>query len=370
LTWKHNLGAAVKFVKANRAYENWLREQTKPVESDLAFKHKQMRKDAFGFLRATFFRFVQTWPSRFEMLNTAPEVPSVGDAHLENFGTWRNGDGELIWGINDFDEAARFAYPLDLVRLAASTLIAAQHGHLQLAPETACAEILMGYTASLESGGGPFKLKEYPWLQAHAKRAMKSAASFTADLSSNLASPERDVASGALRMLRQTFVDLEPTEVSQRFKGGLGSLGRTRYVVLRKATQQQSIRVYEVKYLVPSAGSWVSLAPKQPSRQTIIKRAVREQDPMLRVQGHWLGRRLGPDAVRIGMDGIAEEKDQRQLLHAMGFETANVHLGDTKSCQGVISHLKNQKSGWLMDAADLAVQQVMKDFAEWTSTTE
>ena len=24
----------------------------------------------------------------------------------ENFGTWRDADGRLVWGVNDFDEAA------------------------------------------------------------------------------------------------------------------------------------------------------------------------------------------------------------------------------------------------------------------------
>ena len=28
----------------------------------------------------------------------APQVLSVGDLHLENFGTWRDADGRLVWG--------------------------------------------------------------------------------------------------------------------------------------------------------------------------------------------------------------------------------------------------------------------------------
>ena len=51
-------------------------------------------------------------------------VLAVGDIHLENFGTWRDADGRLVWGVNDFDEAAQMPYVLDLVRLAASALLA------------------------------------------------------------------------------------------------------------------------------------------------------------------------------------------------------------------------------------------------------
>ena len=45
---------------------------------------------------------------------------AVGDIHIENFGTWRDNDGRLIWGVNDFDEAAEMPYALDLVRLTTS----------------------------------------------------------------------------------------------------------------------------------------------------------------------------------------------------------------------------------------------------------
>jgi len=32
-------------------------------------------------------------------------VLAVGDLHVENFGTWRDAEGRLIWGVNDFDES-------------------------------------------------------------------------------------------------------------------------------------------------------------------------------------------------------------------------------------------------------------------------
>jgi hypothetical protein len=50
-------------------------------------------------------------------LADAPKVLAVGDIHLENFGTWRDADGRLVWGVNDYDEAADMPYTLDLLRL-------------------------------------------------------------------------------------------------------------------------------------------------------------------------------------------------------------------------------------------------------------
>ena len=58
------------------------------------------------------------------MLPTRRAVLAVGDIHLENFGTWRDADGRLVWGVNDFDEAAEMPYVLDLIRLATSALVA------------------------------------------------------------------------------------------------------------------------------------------------------------------------------------------------------------------------------------------------------
>ena len=57
-------------------------------------------------------------------LKDAPQVLAVGDIHVENFGTWRDAEGRLVWGVNDFDEAARMPYVLDIVRLAASAVLA------------------------------------------------------------------------------------------------------------------------------------------------------------------------------------------------------------------------------------------------------
>jgi uncharacterized protein (DUF2252 family) len=90
---------------ATREYETWLATYTSPVKADLALKHVLMKRDAFSFFRATFYRWMQVWPNVCAEMVTAPEVLAVGDLHLENFGTWRDTEGRLIWGINDFDEA-------------------------------------------------------------------------------------------------------------------------------------------------------------------------------------------------------------------------------------------------------------------------
>src|ERR1700704_43495 len=152
---------------ATREYETWLATYISPVKADLALKHVLMKRDAFSFFRATFYRWMEAWPNVCAEMVTAPEVLAVGDLHLENFGTWRDTEGRLIWGINDFDEAYPLPYTNDLVRLAVSAKLAIKAEHLAIRPRDAYNAILTGYTEGLKSGGRPFVLaKNHKGLRA------------------------------------------------------------------------------------------------------------------------------------------------------------------------------------------------------------
>lgn len=153
-------------VTTTRRYEAWIARQVSPVAEDLAFKHAQMATTPFRFLRGSFYRWAQSWPVVCPSLATAPQVLAVGDLHIDNFSTWRDDDGRLVWGINDFSEAFTMPYANDLVRLATSALLAARENALAIMPGKACAAILDGYRAGIADGGGPFILeREYRWLR-------------------------------------------------------------------------------------------------------------------------------------------------------------------------------------------------------------
>src|SRR5262249_28245927 len=112
----------MNIVESTRKYDEWLARRLVILKRDLQVKHRRMAEDPFSFLRATFYRWAQVWPQLCEDLKDGPRVLGVGDLHLENFGTWRDGEGRLIWGINDFDEATTLPYTNDLVRLCTSAL--------------------------------------------------------------------------------------------------------------------------------------------------------------------------------------------------------------------------------------------------------
>src|SRR5262245_27903574 len=154
---------------ATRQYENWLADQVDLSSKDLESKHEQMAdpRDVFPFFRATFYRWLQIWPEHCAALADAPRVLAVGDLHVENFGTWRDIEGRLVWCVNDFDEATELPYTHDLVRLTASVSVARLRARLRLPADRVAAEILSGYGKSLREGGRPFILEEeHPVLRA------------------------------------------------------------------------------------------------------------------------------------------------------------------------------------------------------------
>src|SRR5579863_8062854 len=150
----------VNIEKATQKYEAWLGEQMPLIAADLTLKHRLMRDAPFPFLRATFYRWAQTFPTVCGQCMDAPRVLGVGDLHVENFGTWRDCEGRLVWGINDFDEACRLPYAVDLVRLAVSAMLAVESSRLEMDPAGVCDAILDGYAQGISGKGDPFVLAE------------------------------------------------------------------------------------------------------------------------------------------------------------------------------------------------------------------
>jgi uncharacterized protein (DUF2252 family) len=152
----------VGVVESTAGYEAWLARFCPLYAPDLAYKHAQMADPAnpFPFFRGTYYRWVSLWPAACPDLTSAPRVLAVGDLHVENFGTWRDADARLCWGINDFDEADHLPHTCDLVRLATSARLARKDGVLNVKTADACRAILDGYRDALAANGTPFVLEE------------------------------------------------------------------------------------------------------------------------------------------------------------------------------------------------------------------
>ena len=354
--------------QATNAYEAWLGKQIPLIAADLKLKHARMAEGVFPFLRATFYRWAQLWPENCPELINAPVALAVGDLHVENFGTWRDLEGRLVWGINDFDEVCEMPYAVDLVRLATSALLAASEGISACKRADACAAILEGYTAGIQSGGQPFVLAErHHGLRTLALNELRDPVRFWEKLNqwSQAENVPADVKSLLGRALPQSAV---PEKIVHR-QAGLGSLGRRRFTVI--AQWRGGYMAREVKELVPSAWHWSDA--RQSSKifyTTIITSAVRITDHTVLAQKQWLVRRLAPDCSRIELNQLPQKRDELKLLHAMGYETANIHLGTPKAVQKIIADLRKRQSRWLFNAAQAMESATINDWKQWRKASE
>jgi uncharacterized protein (DUF2252 family) len=350
-------------ISATRDYETWVARQIPIVAHDLDLKHQRMAEAVFPFLRATFYRWVQLWHEICPDLAATPTLRAVGDLHIENFGTWRDAEGRLVWGINDFDEACKMPYAIDLVRLATSALLAAREAGLRIASGEACTAILGGYTEQIVGVGKPFILEEdHPILRRMALGAERDPVRFWARMNSL---PDCDKAPKKVRTLLASHLpapDL-PFRLTTRI-AGLGSLGRQRIVAI--ASWHDGMVAREAKAMLPSAYGWATGTSNATIRyMDVVDRAVRCPDPYLALSGGWLVRRLAPHCTRIEIAQYPKSRDETRLLRAMGRETANVHLGTPKSIVAVIADLKKRGAGWLFDAARAMADATIRDWQAW-----
>jgi uncharacterized protein (DUF2252 family) len=162
------------FSKLNRAYETWLRTQVPVIEKDLILKNQRMLENPFFFLRATFFRWSDLWIENMQQFSSSPKILAIGDLHIENFGTWRDFEGRLIWGVNDFDEACEMPYVIDLVRLGVSAHIASSCDHLKINLDRIVDSIFDSYEKGLKQEARPFVLEEsHSFLRAIATQSLR-----------------------------------------------------------------------------------------------------------------------------------------------------------------------------------------------------
>ncbi len=360
----------MNIAESTSLYERWLAQQTYVVQADLKRKHQFMAEGSFPFMRATFYRWLQQFPKVCKHLQEAPRVLAVGDLHVENFGTWRDVEGRLTWGVNDFDEAAHLPYLQDLVRLATSAIIATDEDQFQMKPRAACDAILQGYRDSLKIGGEPIVLAEkYRSLRELAIQQLKDPQLFWNRLTGWPLVAKAKMPKDAHAALERAMPRPLPEYKVVARQAGLGSRGHQRFVALY--AHHGGLIAREAKALVPSAASWRD--PKLTSRilyPEILQKAVRNPDWTFKVDGCWLVRRLAPDCTKIRLIDFPAKRNEERILYGMGWETANVHLGSGKAIPLVQADLKKRRAGWLFESAKEMATAVRKDWKTWRSYFE
>lgn len=349
-------------LQATKSYEQWMRSCTTIVESHLRYKHQQMKEDLFLFFRGTYYRWAQLWPEICSDLCKAPRVLCSADLHVNSFGTWRDSEGRLAWGVNDFDESYPLPYTHDLARLAASLKIVIESKDLTIKLKRSCEILLTGYRDPLQGGGNPIVLAENEQhLEKLGVEAIKPPRNFWEKLNDRPAVKHglpSDAKQALEKMLPETGMDYR---VVLR-EAGMGSLGQQHFVAI--ANWCGGCIAREAKAMVPSAWVWLNAnhGRRQSYYEEAIESAVRSHDPYQKIVGNWLIRRLSPDSNPVDITKLPGQRDEETLLHAMGAEAANVHLGTRRQVKHVLKDLRKRKSNWLVSAAK---QMAKAMAAEW-----
>lgn len=335
------------------------------VEADLVRKHAKMRQSPFAFLRATYWRWAETILEVLPDLSAAPQALCVGDIHAENFGTWRDVDGRLVWGINDFDEAARMPYALDLVRLGASTVLAAD-GKARAAD--IAKPLIAGYRAGLARPRPIVLERDWQWLRKAVVVGDAQRSKFWKKLAASLEGAGRELPPLAVRKVLDGAMPAPgaPLKFARR-TAGVGSLGRPRWIAVAEWRGAPVVR--EAKALLPSAW-WRAHG----GSRTIMCGAAatgphRSPDPWYHVRAGMLVRRLSPNNRKLEADDDLDALLQPQLLEAMGLELANVHTAEPRYVHALKADAQRRDPVWLADAIGISLEFLRRDYLRWRTAT-
>ena len=357
-------GRKMSFIKENEKFEAWLRRQCAVVENDLEHKHERMAKDEFSFLRATFFR----WANKIEFicreLAETPSILSVGDLHVENYGTWRDAEGRLVWGVNDFDEAAEIPFAYDLTRLATSVRLAPRslkkdHNFLDA--------ILEGYRDGLQHPRPILLDEEETWMREYVACSDDDRHDFWKEVH-NYPDPPETVPIIVQQGLRRSLPEGGRIErFAVRRKGG-GSLGRPRYVVI--AVWRGGRIVREAKALAPSAWNWAHGRVGAPIQfEDLGTGPHRSPDPYLTTRDGFIFRRIAADSRKVDLESVPNLRLDGRLLRAMGFDLGAIHAA-APHADKVRQALPRLEKDWLNKASSQAAEWVKADFHEWKKALE
>jgi uncharacterized protein (DUF2252 family) len=355
----------MNIVESTEAYEAWLRKELRGdvVEKDLDEKHVKMAASPFQFLRATYWRWAETVEAFCPQFDDLPKVLAVGDIHLENYGVWRDADGRLVWGVNDFDEAAEMAYILDPIRLAASAVLA--RARAALSTPAICAAVTAGYAEGL-SKPAPYVLdRDHPELRRRFTVSEQERAEFWAKIEKRRAKAkgkQQQPKSRYRAVLRKAMPEPVAELEFWRRSAGAGSLGRPRWDAYAEWRGGPVLR--EAKALVTSAWSRARGDDNAPIRASEIAGGrYRAPDPWYLIPGDIVVRRLSANSRKLTVKKSRSQLLTPVMLRAMAHDLASVHAatGDATTLKADFAKQRRR----FRAAVDTAVALVAADQRDW-----
>ena len=357
------------FTSTTESYERWRERRIQIVEADLELKRVKLGQSPFLLARGSYYRYFTEFPRLLGELAAAPRAVSVGDLHVENFGTWRDRDARLVWGALDLDEVDLLPYPLDLVRLASTAVLAIDAGLLSADPDEACDAIEQGWRERVhERRPKPFVLGErHPHLYRIVREGLLDPVRFERCI---LALPpfERALPKPAARMLAAVTPPGDFRPQLRRRVVGVGSLGARRIVAFGELDGGLVVR--EAKQVPGPVSMWAEPKRTQVSGLCAAVDASRGTSAELyrRQSRKWILRPLAPDSTRLELPALKREHDALTLVRSMGAEAANIHLVSAPGSAAAKVIRRDDAArgeGWLRAAAATVVAASQADHDTW-----
>ena len=350
-------------------------------------KYRKMARDPHAFYRGTACLFYNDVTSETDdwSRHGAERIWIHGDLHVENFGTYLNSDGRLVFDINDFDEAYVGRFTWDLQRFAASLALVAWQKAL---PEDAIRKLVARYARSYlaqvnhyvaSASDDDFEIRldntDGPVLVAlEEARAMRRAdlldamtvmqkgvRRFSEDGSTrSLPREERTEVVAAFRAYLDTIPQskrfdralfYELRDVVGKSGFGIGSAGLPAYNVLVEGYSQalDNDVVLSMKQAnIPAVSRFVDTSEvdayfeHEGHRTAVSQRALQvHTDPLLghtRVGGvGYVVSEVSPYEVDLDWGEINEPADMRAVVELLGRATAKIHCAsDEDSSQDLV----------------------------------
>jgi uncharacterized protein (DUF2252 family) len=214
----------------------------------------------------------------------APQITIDGDAHLGNFGTVRAADGSTMWGLNDYDMAAKGSPEADLERLATSFILMGKENGLSQADSVplikTMAKAYMDEVASFSDSKPPenaglkvdktsgavkdlidadSSISQHHIIKKYAQEGADGYQLQRNDELKQTTPNEQKLLTGYLKKYDQTQGDtpgvqrpLKVLDMAQKVEAGGSTYGLHRYFVLVQGTSDLPV-IMEIKQELPTA---------------------------------------------------------------------------------------------------------------------
>jgi uncharacterized protein (DUF2252 family) len=393
-------------------------------------KYRKMAADPFAFFRGTaclFYADVTRMRDPFADERTS-RIWIHGDLHAENFGTYLNSDGRMVFDVNDFDEAYLGHFAWDLRRFAASLALM---GWRKALPEAAVRDLVARYVraylgqvdhylrAEADDDFGLFlDNAEGPVLDILSQARSLSRRDLLDDVTvidgnrrvfregSGVRRLGRNEHRKVLRAFEDYLTTIPPSkrfdrelfyevrDVVGRSGFGIGSAGLPAYNLLVEGYSQalDNDVVLSMKQAnVPAVSRFVDAAEieryfdHEGHRTVVSQRALQvHTDPLL---GHtsmggrgYVVAELSPYEVDLDWSEMNEPEDMAVLVDSLGQATAKVHcasdedsdqtLVDFQVEEAIAGALKGRRKEFIADVVDFGVgyaERTRRDHALFVS---